>query len=150
MSSSEKAMSNDKHSCHIALVLKLQWYLLQRKRLMLHVRWDWIRTFYRELVKVLVLVGALSKAVNSQLMTGKRNRIIFVSFWKYVFITMTLYFEGYISLKKKSCPCHCTQLLLSVQAKSFAIFRSYRKQKWRNTILGRIKVDLCRVFLVGL
>lgn len=38
---------------------------------MLRVRWDWIRTFYRELVKVLDFAGALSKPVNAQLMPEK-------------------------------------------------------------------------------
>lgn len=109
MSSSEK-LCQIKCACHIAYCI-WQYCILSycisfetsdtccKGRLMLHGRWDWIRTLHRELIKALFLVGAFSKAVNAQMITDymfpRNNRTIY--FKKCI---MTLFLVGGISASR--------------------------------------------------
>lgn len=64
---------------------------------------------------------------------------------------MTLCFSG-ISASRRKAPSVIvlSYYSLKYKPKSFTVFRSYRKQKWRNIILGGIGIGLWKVFLVGL
>lgn len=100
---------------------------------MLRGRWDWIKTLHRELLKALFLVGALSKAVNAQMITDymfpRNNRTMY--FKKYICI-MTLFLVGGISASRIKAALY---LAVALRTKSFAIFGTYRRQKWRNNIM---------------
>lgn len=64
---------------------------------------------------------------------------------------MTLCFSGISASRKNAAPVIVLSYYsLKYKAKSFTVFRSQRKQKWRNIILGRFRVGLWKVFLVGL
>lgn len=64
---------------------------------------------------------------------------------------MALCFSDISASRRKAAPVIVLSYYsLKYKAKSFTIFRSYRKQKWGNIILGGIGVGLWKVCLVGL
>lgn len=64
---------------------------------------------------------------------------------------MTLSFLGISASRSKAAPVIVLSYYsLKYKPKSFTVFRSYRKQKWRNIVLGGIGVGLWKVLLVGL
>lgn len=120
-----------------------------KRRLVLHVWWDWRKTLRRELIKALLLVDAFSKAVHVQMMTDcmfpRINRIIF--FMKYICI-MTLFLGWYQSQEQKlPLPLY---LAIALVLKALLCWEVTGSKSAEIILWEKSRLDSWKVFLIGL